>query len=158
MPCPPRMSGKWLIHKNCLRWCRTTEIGYQMRVCAIYGIQFSTNALCVIRGKQLRNQKCEWRPIITQTIAANKCPHHVIYALHWSQRPDSCSYSYGKPLPSAMITTAFGTTCHHHHTYMPSSLLFIKRQAAACHQDFMSSFWPLHWLLPYSLKATFISC
>ena len=30
------------------------------------------NKMCVIRGKQVCNQKCVRRPIITQTIASNK--------------------------------------------------------------------------------------
>ena len=30
------------------------------------------NNMCVIHGKQVRDQKCVRRPIITQTIAANK--------------------------------------------------------------------------------------
>ena len=30
------------------------------------------NKMCVIRGKHVRNQKCVRRPIITQTVAANK--------------------------------------------------------------------------------------
>ena len=61
------MSGKWLIKKNCLRWCRTTEMDSQMRVCAIYGIQFTRmncvwlgntiekvqlNKICVIRRRE----------------------------------------------------------------------------------------------------------
>ena len=81
------MQDTWLIHSNCLRWGRTTEMGSQKKVCAIYGIQFTRmncvwlgntmetvqlNKMCVIRGKQVRNLKCVRRPIITQMIAANK--------------------------------------------------------------------------------------
>ena len=36
------------------------------------------NKMCVIRGKQVRDQKCVRRPIITQTIAANK-PCELLY-------------------------------------------------------------------------------
>ena len=35
-------------------------------------INGSMNKMCVIRGKQVCNQKCVRRPIITQMVAANK--------------------------------------------------------------------------------------
>ena len=62
-------------------------MGSQMKACAIYSIRFTgmncvllgntmetvqLNKMCVIRGKQVRNQKCVRRPIIAQTITANK--------------------------------------------------------------------------------------
>ena len=58
-----------------------------MKVCAIYGIQFTRmnclrwgrwtemvqlNKMCVIRGKQVCNPKCVGRPITTQTIPVKK--------------------------------------------------------------------------------------
>ena len=58
-------------------------MGCQMRVCAIYGMQFTRincvllgntmetiqlNNMCVIRGKQVCDQKCVRRLIITQRL------------------------------------------------------------------------------------------
>ena len=81
------MQGIWFSSINCLWWGGTKEMGSQMKVCAIYIIRFTRmncvwlgntmemvqlNKMCVIRGKQVCNHKCVRRPIITQTIAANK--------------------------------------------------------------------------------------
>ena len=74
------MQGRQFSSINCLQWGGTKETGSQMNVCAIYSIWFTRmncvwlgnsmemvqlNKKCVIHGKQVRNQKCVRRPIIT---------------------------------------------------------------------------------------------
>ena len=59
---------------NCLCWDKRTEMVQYIK-------------MCVIRGKQVCNQKCVRRPIITHTIASNKtyviCSVYTTSIGHW---------------------------------------------------------------------------
>ena len=77
------MQGIQFSSINYLRWWGTKETGSQMKDYAMYNIRFTRmncvwlgntmetiqlNKMCVICGKQVRNQKCVRRPIITQRL------------------------------------------------------------------------------------------
>ena len=102
------MQGILFSSINYLGWGGTKDTGSQMKACAIYNIRFTEmncvwlgntmetvqlNKMSVIRGKQVHNQKCVRRPIITQTIPANKpcdllcLQKNNVYIYNWNKHP-----------------------------------------------------------------------